>query len=123
MELAALLKPPPFVVKETGDLEQLLQDFKDYIKIFKKFLVATKVVGEHTLRCEECGACRQARATLELVGGKEITVLFEHMGGVEDTDTYDKDVKKVEAGIMAQTNQATARFNFWRMVPQCQGTG
>ena len=81
MELAALLKPPPFVVKETGDPEQLLQDFKEYIKIFKKFLVATKVVGEYAPSCEECGAGRQARATLEFVGGKEITVLFEHVGG------------------------------------------
>ena len=56
MELAALLKPAPFVVKETGDPE-LLQDFKEYMKIFKKFLLATKVVGEHTANCKDCGAC------------------------------------------------------------------
>ena len=82
MELAALLKPAPFVVQETGDPEQLLQDFKDYMKTFKKFLIATKVVGEHTASCKDCGACVQARATLELVGGKDITTLFEHVGGV-----------------------------------------
>ena len=73
MELAALLKLAPFVVKETGDPEQLMQDFKEYIKTFNKFLLATKVVGEHTASREDCGACVQARATLELVGGKEIT--------------------------------------------------
>ena len=70
MELAALLKPAPFVVKETGDPEQLLQDFKEYMKTFKKFLLATKVVGEHTANCKDCGACVQARATLELVGAR-----------------------------------------------------
>jgi hypothetical protein len=53
MELAALLKPAPFVVKETGDPKQLLQDFKEYMKTFKKFLLATKVVGEHTADCKD----------------------------------------------------------------------
>jgi hypothetical protein len=118
MELAALLKPAPFVVQETGDPEQLLQDFKDYIKTFKKFMIATKVVGEHTANCKDCGACVQARATLELVGGKEITTLFEHVGGVLEGDTYDKAVKKVEDGILLQTNQATARFKLYTKLPQ-----
>ena len=62
MELAALLKPAPFAVKETRDPEQLLHDFKDYMKTFKKFLIATKVVGAY------------------MVWGKEITTLFEHVG-------------------------------------------
>ena len=118
MELAALLKPAPFVVQETGDPEQLLQDFKDYMKTFKKFLTATKIVGEHTASCKDCGACVQARATLDLVGGKEIITLFEHVGGVLEADTYDKAVKKVEDGILLQTNQATARFKLYTKLPQ-----
>ena len=41
MELAAILKPAPFVKTEAGDPEQLLQDFKEYVKRFRKFLLAT----------------------------------------------------------------------------------
>ena len=116
MELAALLKPAPFVVQETGDPEQLLQDFKDYMKTFKKFLIATKVVGEHTASCKDCGACVQARATLELVGGKEITTLFEHVGGVLEKDTYDEAFKKVEEGILLQKTRQPRGSSY---IPSC----
>ena len=116
MELGALLKTAPFVVKETGDPEQLLHDFKEYMKTFKKFLLATKVVGEHTASCKDCRARVQARAML--VRGKEITVLFKHVGGVEEKDTYGNAINKVEEGINAQKNQVTARFKLYTKLPQ-----
>ena len=45
MELAAILKPGPFVKTEAGDPEQLLQDFKEYVKRFRKYLLATGMAG------------------------------------------------------------------------------
>ena len=39
------------------------------------------MVGEHTARHIDCEARKQARAKLELVRGKEITVRFENVGG------------------------------------------
>ena len=47
MDYAALLNPPPFKMAKVGDPEQLLQDFVEYIKIFKKFTLATGVGGDH----------------------------------------------------------------------------
>ena len=84
MELAAFFKPPPFVVKELRP-ETLSSCHKTLrstsLKIFTRFLAATKVVGEHTARHIDCEARKQARAKLELVRGKEITVRFENVGG------------------------------------------
>ena len=68
MDYAALLKPPPFTVAKVGDPEQLLQDFMEYLKIFKKFVLATGVGGEHTGDHVNCGGCQKTKATLELVG-------------------------------------------------------
>ena len=47
MDMLALLKPAPFKVRKTVDLEQLLQDFEQYVKTFKKFLTDTGMDGQH----------------------------------------------------------------------------
>ena len=118
MDYAALLKPPPFAISKVGDPEQLLQDFTEYVKTFKKFVLATGVGGEHTVDHAACGACTKIKATLELVGGKDMCVLYEHVGVVVDEDTFDAAITKIEAGIKGQTNQATARFNVFTKMPQ-----
>ena len=110
MEYAALLKPPPFAISKVGDPEQLLQDFTEYVKTFNKFVLATRVGGVHTVDHAACGACTKIKATLELVGGKEMCVLYEHVGVVVEEDTFKAAMTKIEAGIKCQTNQATARF-------------
>ena len=113
-----MLKPPPFSNSKVGDPEQLLQDFAEYVKTFEKFMLATGVAGNHTDGHAECEGCQKAKATLDLVGGKEMTVLFEHVGNVQVADTFDAAVEKVRAGIKAQTNQATARFKLFTKMPQ-----
>ena len=113
-----LLKPGPFLIRAAGDPEQTLQDFVKYVARFKKFLLATGVEGEHTAEHADCGACRKAKATLELVGGDEMTRLFEHVGLVVDGDTLDQAISKVELGVKKQTNQATARFKLFQQMPQ-----
>ena len=118
MDYAALLKPPPFTISKVGDPEQLLQDFTEYVKTFRKFVLATGVGGEHTVGHAACGACSKTKATLELVGGKDMCVLYEHVGVVVDDDTFDAAMKKIEDGIKSQTNQATARFKLFTKMPQ-----
>ena len=113
MDYAALLKSPPFTSTKVGDPEQLMQDFMEYLKTFNKFMLATGVAGEHTGDHSACAGCKKAKATLELVGGKEMGVLFEYVGVVTDGDTFTQAVEKVEAGIKSQTNQATARFKLY----------
>ena len=118
MEYAALLKPPPFSVSKVGDPEQLLQDFVEYVKTFRKFVLATGVGGEHTVGHAACEGCSKTKATLELVGGKDMCVLYEHVGVVVAGDTFDAAMKKIEDGIKCQTNQATARFKLFTKMPQ-----
>ena len=43
---------------------------------------------------------------------------FEHVGKVEEGDTYAKTIKKVEQGIKKLTNQATARYKLFQEMPQ-----
>ena len=73
---------------------------------------------EHTEEHRECEACQKAKASLELFGGKEITRLFEHVGKVEEADSYQEAVDKVIEGIRKQTNQALARFRLLNQMPQ-----
>ena len=89
MDYAALLKPPPFSVSKVGDPEQLLQDFMEYVKTFRKFVLATGVGGEHTPTHVTCGGCSKTKATMELVGGKDMCVLYEHVGVVLAGDSFD----------------------------------
>ena len=55
-----------------------------------------------------CTACTKARASLELMGGKEVTVLLKHEA--KEEDTLEETIAKVEAGMIAETNQATSKL-------------
>ena len=116
-EMMLLLKPGPFLVKAVGDPEQLYQDFVKYTTNFKEFLTATDAAGAHTEGHAHCGACRKAKATLRLVGGDAMKSLFDHVGSVEEDDTFDTAINKITNGIK-QTNQATARFKLFQQMPQ-----
>ena len=121
MELAMLLKPAPLVVKKKGDPEQLAKDWEDYIKVFKEFLEATGVTGEHVnpeVANTPCAACVKAKNMLRLVGGDQVRTLFDHTGMVEDKDSWKEAIEKVTQGIKRQTNQAAARFKLMQKMPQ-----
>ena len=121
MELAMLLKPAPLVVKKKGDPEQLAKDWEDYIKVFKEFLEATGVAGNHVnpeVANTPCAACVKAKNMLRLVGGDQVRTLFDHTGMVEDKDSWKEALEKVTQGIKLQTNQAAARFKLMQKMPQ-----
>ena len=102
MDLASLLKPSPFVsrkVGESGYPEQLLANFMENKKTFKEFLLVTNVAGEHTEDHTNRNGGKKAKAMLKLVGGKDMVVLFEHVGGVTDGDSYEGAINKIATGI------------------------
>ena len=68
--MMAMMRPAHFVESRKGDPEQLMQEFTEYVKIFRKFLKATGMAGAHTEEHRECEACQKAKALLELFGGK-----------------------------------------------------
>ena len=121
MDLAMLLKPAPLVVRKKGDPEALLKDWEDYVKVFKEFIAATGVTGEHAEPETEgtpCAACVKTKNMMRLVGGDQVRTLFDHVGQTLDTDSWQETLDKVSAGIKKQTNQAAARFKLMQKMPQ-----
>ena len=121
MELAMMLKPEQLVVKKKGDPEQLSKDWEDYIKVFKEFLEATGVAGDHAdpeVVDAPCSACKKAKNMLRLVGGEQVRTLFDHVGMVEDKHSWKEALEKVSKGIQKQTNQAAARYKLMQKMPQ-----
>ena len=53
----------------------------------------------------------------EADGGEEMKVLFEHVGKVEEGDTFEGALEKTEKGVMKQTNQSAARFKLMQQYP------
>ena len=101
--LALMMKPQEFKCKKKGNSEQLLQDFQLYKKKMERFLKGSKVVPRHTGNGADdpgsdnhvvCDSCEQEKALLLNFGGDEMERLFEHVGGVLETDTYGKALNK-----------------------------
>ena len=76
------------------------------------------MAGNHTENHLECVVCQKAKASLKLFEGKGITRLFEHIGKVEQGDSYQALVDKVSEGILIQTNQVLAQFRLFNQIPQ-----
>ena len=122
-EMFLALKPEPFVVRDKGDPEQLFKEFIKYKDNFKEFLVVTKSGGKHTAghvveAGVACEGCTISKACLRLMGGEEMKMLFEHVGKVEEKDTFEGALEKIETGIKKQTNQSAARFKLMQQYPQ-----
>ena len=113
-EMMLLLKPGLFIVKSAGDPKHLYQDFVKYTTNFKEFLTATDAARAHTEGHTDCGACRNAKATLRLVGGDSMKSLFYHVESVEKDYMCDTAIDKIKQ----QTNKATARFKLFQQMPQ-----
>ena len=122
-EMFLALKPGPFIVRDKGDPELLLKEFVKYKENFKEFLVVTKSGGKHTaghaaVDNVACEGCTISKACLRLMGGEEMKVLFEHVGKVEEGDTFEGALEKIENGVKKQTNQSAARFKLMQQYPQ-----
>ena len=116
-----LLKPAPLVIKKKGDPEQLSKDWEEYMRTFSTFLKATGVAGVHAspeVAGTPCQACEKTKNILLLVGGEEVRTLFDHVGKVQEADSWKETLEKVSQGIRQQTNQAAARFKLMQKMPQ-----
>ena len=113
------LKPGPFMIKEKGDPEVLFYEFKKYADNFKEFLVVTKTGANHSENhVAPCKGCKISKSCIWMMGGEEMKMLFEHVGRVEEDDTFTDALAKIEKGIKKQTNQSTARFKLFQQSPQ-----
>ena len=80
---------------------------------FKIFLEATEAAGVHVkpeVTGTLCIACIKAKNLWMLVGGSETTNLFNHVGKVTATDSWDEALDKILRGISEQISQAAERF-------------
>ena len=95
------------------------QEWSEYVERFKKFLKAVPgALPQHTVGHADCGGCVQAKVMLELLGGKEVDYLFKHVGNIEEDDTWEDTIEKINRGIKRQTNQAVARYKLFIQLPQ-----
>ena len=117
-ELVALLKPPPFKLSKVGDPEQTLLDWQEYIKTFKCFIEVTKVDGTHSDDHVNCTGCKTAKNIILMIGQKDLETLWNHVGDVADEDNFEEALRKVEAGITGQTNQAISRHKLFTKMDQ-----
>ena len=53
-----------------------------------------------------------------LIGGKEVKMLFNHVGNITEADNWPRILVKISNGIRGQTNQATMRFKLMQRMPQ-----
>ena len=93
-KLVALLKPPPLKLSKIGDPEQMLLDWQDYVKTFKRFIEVTKIDGDHTEEHVNCVGCKTAKNIILMVGQKELETLWDHIGNVNDEDSFEEEDKE-----------------------------
>ena len=117
-KLVGLLKPPPFKISKVGDPEQTLLDWQEYIKLFKRFLAVTKVDGTHTAEHRNCQGCEVVKNIFLMIGQEALETLWDHIGKVEDDDSFEVALRKVEMGISSQTNQAVSRHKLFTKMAQ-----
>ena len=117
-ELVALLKPPPLKLSKIGDPEQTLLDWQDYVKTFKRFIEVTKIDGDHTEEHVNCVGCKTAKNIILMVGQKELETLWDHVRNVNDEDSFEEALRKIEVGITGQTNQAISRHKLFTNMDQ-----
>ena len=102
--LLTALKPEKFQVSKKGDPDVLLTEFNEYVKKFERFIKACSLDqghvpgedGAHT----GCATCGKLIAMFECVGQDEVQVLLDHVGKVEEGDSWEE---------VKQTNQQGKR--------------
>ena len=77
-QFAALLRPV-FNPLKPGNIDLLLKEWLDYVKMFKNFLKATGEVGDHTEGHVTYGMCVNGITMLRLIGGREVEILLDYM--------------------------------------------
>ena len=120
--LMTALKPEKFCVSRKGDPDTLLTEFNEYVKKFERFVKACNLDQGHVPGDDGahvgCNTCGRLVAMFECVGQDEVQVLLEHVGKVEDGDSWPEVKRKIKEAIMKQTNKASAVFKLFMELPQ-----
>ena len=128
------LMPEKFVMSKKGDPDVLLTEFNEYVKKFERFIKACNLDQNHVPGEDGnhawCGYCGRLVAMFECIGQDEIQVLLEHVGKVEEGDSWAEVKRKIKEAILKQTNKASAvhgnaagRSYLRRMVSSHRETG
>ena len=60
----------------------------------------------------------EKKAMLIFKGGEDMKTLFQHVGKVLDTDTYEQPLKKISDGLSERTNKVVQRNMLLSSFPQ-----
>ena len=60
----------------------------------------------------------EKKAMLIFKGGEDMKILFQHVGKVLDTDTYEQPLKKISDGLSERTNKVVQRNMLLSSFPQ-----
>ena len=105
----------PFFTTIDADPGGTLKQFDDYIKQMKLLfsLVFRKSDGTAYAPTDE-----EKKAMTLMKGGKDMHTLFEHVGNVIATDTFDEAIKKIRDKLIERTNKVVQRNMLLSNFPQ-----
>ena len=83
------------------------------LQLFLKYTERIELMFELVFRKQDGTALtptdREKKALLLFKGGDDMKNLFQYVGKVEDTDSYDAAIKKIKSGLMDRTNKVVQR--------------
>ena len=77
-----------------------------------------KADGGHSEGHVNCEGFIVAKNILLMIGQDVLELLWEHAGKVQDRDTFEQAIKKVQEGITGQTHKAVCRYKLYTKLPQ-----
>ena len=92
-----------------------LKRFDDYIKQMKLLFTLVFRKSDGTAYTPTNG---EKKAMTLLKGGKDMHTLFEHVGSVTDTDTFEEAIAKIRAKLTERTNKVVQRNMLLSNFPQ-----
>ena len=107
-DLAALVSSGQFKAKKKQP-ERMLANFTLYVRAIKNMIVVTG---------KSDAPDQVKKAMLMSVGRKDMVFLFDHVGMVEEGDTFEGAVKKIKDAMTKQTNQAMIKYKLFTGMAQ-----
>ena len=92
-----------------------LQKYNDYVERIELLFKLIFHKSDGTAFVPSGG---EKKAMLLLKGGKDMKNLFQHVGKVQEADTYADTIKKIKDGLIGRTNQAVQRNMLISNFPQ-----
>ena len=103
--------PGPFKGKD-AEPEETLERFNDYMKTMDMVFSLSKRINPATGTEIEWSDI-QKKNILQVEGGPEMRDLFEHVGKVESTDSYQGAMEKIKKALQKRGNRTSAVFKLF----------